>query len=211
MISVKSCIIEMEGYCMSMQDYLNELTNRRNSIELGGSETATLKVKQAGNLTARERITALFDEGSFVEVGAFIKQRNTDFNLADKDLAADGVVTGYGTVDGRLVYVYSQDVTVLGGSLGEMHAKKIVTIYDMAMKVGGAPIVGVLDSTGMRLQESTDALNGYGQIFMKQSLASGVIPQITAILGTCGGSASVLPSLSDFVFIKKRRFSIILK
>lgn len=187
---------------MSMQNYLNELTNRRTNIEAGGSEEAQLKVKQAGKMTARERIASLFDEGSFVELGAFVKPRNTDFNLTPEDLAADGVVTGYGTVDGRLVYVYSQDVTVLGGSLGEMHAKKIVNTYDMAMKVG-APIVGLLDSTGMRLQELTDALNGYGQIFMKQSMASGVIPQITAILGTCGGSASLLPSLSDFVFIKK--------
>lgn len=209
MINVKSYIIEMEGYCMSMQEYISELNSRRTKIEAGGSETAQLKVKQAGKMTARERITTLFDEGSFVEIGAFIKPRNTDFNLVDLDLAADGVVTGYGTIGGRLAYVYSQDTTVLGGSLGEMHAKKIVDTYDLAMKVG-APIIGLLDSIGMRLQESTDALNGYGQIFVKQSLASGVIPQITAILGTCGGSASMLPSLSDFVLMKKEDTALFL-
>lgn len=194
---------------MSMQSCLNELTNRRADIEMGGSEAAQKKVIQAGKMTARERISTLFDEKSFVEIGAFIKPRNTNFNMSEKNASADGVVTGYGTVNGRLVYVYSQDVTVLGGSLGEMHAKKIVDVYDLAMKVG-APIVGILDSAGMRLQEGTDALNGYGQIFMKQSMASGVIPQITAILGTCGGSASMLPSLSDFVFIKKEDTALFL-
>lgn len=194
---------------MSMQDYLNELTDRRTAIEAGGSEASKQKIKQAGNMTARERISSLFDEGSFVEMGAFVKPRNTDFNMQSVDAVADGVVTGYGTVSGRLVYVYSQDAAVLGGALGEMHAKKIVDIYDMAMKVG-APIVGLLDSAGMRLQEATDALNGFGQIFVKQSLASGVIPQITAVLGTCGGLGSMLPSLSDFVLMRKENSALYL-
>lgn len=182
---------------MSLQASINELTNRRSQIELGGGEAAIKKIHADGKLTARERIESLMDTSTFVEVGAFVKQRATDFNLSQKDAPADGVVTGYGSINGRLVYVYSQDSTVLGGALGEMHAKKIVAIYDMALKMG-APIVALIDSTGLRLQEATDALEGFGAIFLKQSLASGVIPQITAILGNCGGGASIIPSLSDF-------------
>ncbi|QUI25708.1 carboxyl transferase [Vallitalea pronyensis] len=158
-------------------------------------------------MTARERIEELLDTNSFVEVGAFVKHRSTDFNLSVKDTPADGVITGYGTIEGRLIYVFSQDVTVLGGALGEMHAKKICTVYDMAMKMG-APIIALLDSKGLRLQESTDALHGFGEIFLKQTLASGVIPQITAILGTCGGGATIMPSLSDFTFMTKEATSL---
>ncbi|MCT4544114.1 MAG: carboxyl transferase [Vallitalea sp.] len=191
---------------MSIQNMINELTNRRNAIEKGREE-AVNKLHADSKLTARERIEDLLDTNSFVEVGAFIKQRATDFNLSVKDTPADGVVTGYGTIEGKLVYVYSQDVTVLGGALGEMHAKKICAVYDMAMKMG-APIIALLDSAGIRLQESTDALNGFGQIFLKQTLASGVVPQITAVLGTCGGGATLIPSLSDFVFMTKKNTSL---
>jgi acetyl-CoA carboxylase carboxyltransferase component len=144
----------------------------------------------------------LLDDNSFVEVGAFITKRSTDFNLDQKDIPNDGVITGYGLIDGNPVYVFSQDSSSLGGSVGEMHAKKIVAIYDLALKVG-APVIGLLDSTGMRLQESTDALNGFGEIYSKQIMASGVIPQITAIFGNSGGGLSVMASLIDFSFMEK--------
>lgn len=153
-------------------------------------------------LSARERINSLLDDNSFVEVGALITRRSTDFNLQQKEIPADGVITGYGVIDSNLVYVYCQDKLELNGTIGEMHAKKIAHIYDMALKVG-APVIGIIDCAGLRLQEATDALNGFGEIYLKQTLASGVIPQITAILGTCGGGAAVLASLSDFSFIAK--------
>ena len=180
---------------MRMEDHLDELNSRRQAIEAGGSSA------QEGP-KARTRIAGLLDGQSFVEIGAFVTPRSTDYNMTDKTAPADGVVTGFGTIEGRLVYVYSQDATVLGGSLGEMHAKKIVQIYSMAAKVG-APVIGLLDSAGMRLQEGSDAFDGYGQLFQEMTMASGVIPQITAIFGTCGGSAAMIPSLSDFVFMKK--------
>jgi methylmalonyl-CoA decarboxylase subunit alpha len=155
-------------------------------------------------LSARERINYLLDDNSFVEVGALVTKRSTDFNLQQKDIPADGVITGYGVIDGNLVYVYCQDRTALNGSIGEMHAKKITHIYDLALKVG-APVIGIIDCAGLRLQEATDALNGFGEIYLKQTLASGVIPQITAVLGTCGGGAAVLTSLSDFSFMTKNQ------
>lgn len=153
-------------------------------------------------LSARERINSLLDDNSFVEVGALVTRRSTDFNLQQKEIPADGVITGYGVIDGNLVYVYCQDKSALNGTIGEMHAKKIAHIYDMALKVG-APVIGIIDCAGLRLQEATDALNGFGEIYLKQTLASGVIPQITAVLGTCGGGAAVLTSLSDFSYIAK--------
>ena len=128
------------------------------------------------------RINSLLDDSSFVEIGALVKARSTDFNMTDIDTPADGVITGYGTINGSLVYVYSQDSSVLGGSVGEMHAKKIVNIYDMALNMG-APVIGLIDCAGLRLQEATDALNAFGEIYLKQTQASGVIPQITAIFG----------------------------
>lgn len=154
------------------------------------------------SLSASDRISALLDDASFVEIGAYVKARNTDFNIQDKDTPKDGVITGYGVIDGNLVYVYSQDVTVLGGSIGEMHAKKIANLYDMAMKMG-APVIGMIDCAGLRLQEATDALNAFGELYLKQTLASGVIPQITAIFGTCGGGAALIPTLTDFTFMTK--------
>lgn len=150
---------------------------------------------------ASQRIGALLDENSFVEIGAQITARATDFNLKQTDTPSDGVITGYGVINGNLVYVYSQDASVLGGSIGEMHAKKIANLYDLAMKTG-APVIGLIDSAGLRLQEATDALNGFGEIYMKQTLASGVIPQITAIFGTCGGGLAVIPTLTDFTFME---------
>lgn len=152
-------------------------------------------------LSARERITSLLDDNSFVEVGAFVTKRSTDFNLGQKEVPNDGVITGYGLIDGNPVYVFSQDASSLGGSVGEMHARKITRVYDLALKVG-APVIGLIDSSGMRLQEATDALNAFGEIFLKQVEASGVIPQITAVFGNCGGGLSVMASLSDFSFIE---------
>ena len=153
---------------------------------------------------ARQRISSLLDENSFVEIGALVTARATDFNLKQTETPADGVITGYGVIDGNLVYIYSQDATVLNGSVGEMHAKKITNLYDLALKTG-APVIGLIDSAGLRLQEATDALNGFGEIYLKQSLASGVIPQITAIFGGCGGGLAIIPTLTDFTFMEEKK------
>lgn len=158
-----------------------------------------------GNMTtenaACNRIHTLLDAGSFVEIGGAVTARTTDFNMQEKETPADGVITGYGVIDGNLVYVYSQDASVLNGAIGEMHAKKIVNIYDMAMKMG-APVIGLIDCAGLRLQEATDALEAFGSLYYKQAMASGVIPQITAVFGKCGGGLSVVPALSDFTFME---------
>ena len=153
--------------------------------------------------SARSRIKAILDDNSFVEIGALVKARSTDFNLQQKDTPTDGVITGYGVIDRKLVYVYSQESAILNGSIGEMHAKKISNLYDLALKVG-APIIGLIDCAGLRLQEATDALHGFGQIYLKQSLASGVIPQITAIYGKCGGGLALFPTLTDFTFMEEK-------
>ncbi len=153
---------------------------------------------------AGKRIESLLDENSFVEIGGMVTARSTDFNMQQKETPSDGVITGYGVIDGNLVYVYSQDASVLGGTLGEMHAKKITKLYDMACKMG-APIIGLIDCAGVRLQEATDALNGFGEIYLKQTLASGVIPQITAVFGTCGGGLAVVPGLADFTFMEEKK------
>lgn len=150
--------------------------------------------------SARDRIAGLLDENSFVEIGAMVTKRSTDFNLQEKSVPADGVITGYGTINFKPVYVYSQDASALGGSIGEMHAKKIAKLYDLAMKAG-APVVGLVDCAGLRLQEATDALAGFGDLYLKQTLASGVIPQISAVFGVCGGGVAVSASLSDFTFM----------
>jgi len=150
---------------------------------------------------ASERIANLLDAGSFVEIGGQITARSTDFNMQEKETPADGVITGYGVIDGNLVYVYSQDATVLKGAIGEMHAKKIANIYDMAMKMG-APVIGLVDCAGLRLQEATDALHAFGTFYYKQAMASGVIPQITAIFGSCGGGLASAAALSDFTFME---------
>jgi len=161
-------------------------------------------------LSARERIASLLDDNSFVEVGALVTKRSTDFDLQQKEIPNDGVITGYGLIDGNPVYVFSQDSLSLGGSVGEMHAKKITRLYDLAIKAK-APVIGLIDSTGMRLQEATDALNGLGEIYTKQVLASGVIPQITAVFGNCGGGLAVMASLSDFSFMEEKNARLFLQ
>ena len=150
---------------------------------------------------ASQRIAALLDENSFVEIGGFVTARSTDFNLKQTETPSDGVITGYGVIDGNLVYVYSQDASVLNGTVGEMHAKKIANLYNLALKMG-APVIGLIDSAGLRLQEATDALNAFGEIYMSQVKASGVIPQITAVFGTCGGGLALIPTLTDFTFME---------
>ena len=153
---------------------------------------------------AGTRITSLLDANSFVEIGQSVTARSTDFNMTEKKAPSDGVITGYGVIDGNLVYVYSQDASVLNGTVGEMHAKKISALYDLAIKTG-APVIGLVDCAGMRLQEATDALEAFGGIYFKQTMASGVIPQITAVFGTCGGGMAVVPALTDFTFIEAKK------
>ena len=153
---------------------------------------------------ASQRIAALLDDNSFVEIGAKVTARATDFNMKPTETPSDGVVTGYGVIDGSLVYVYSQDASVMNGTVGEMHAKKIANLYDLALKTG-APVIGLIDSAGLRLQEATDALNAFGEIYMKQTLASGVIPQITAVFGNCGGGLALIPALTDFTFMEGKK------
>ena len=152
---------------------------------------------------ASQRINALLDDNSFVEIGALVTARATDFNLKPADAPSDGCITGYGVINGNPVYVYSQDVSVLNGTMGEMHAKKIAKLYDLALKTG-APIIGLLDSAGLRLQEATDAMNAFGELYLKQTLCSGVIPQITAIMGNCGGGLAVLSTMADFTFMEEK-------
>ncbi|WP_069997616.1 acyl-CoA carboxylase subunit beta [Cellulosilyticum sp. I15G10I2] len=185
---------------MSTLEKLSELESRRAAIENSGNEDAKKVSLAKGKLSARDRITNLLDENSFVEIGAFIRSKSTAFNMGVLDTPADGLVSGYGTINGNPVYVYSQDANVLGGAIGEMHAKKIVRIYNDALKMG-VPVIGILDTVGIRLQESIDALEGYGSIFMQMTNASGVIPQIAIVCGDCAGGAAFIAGLSDFVFM----------
>lgn len=152
-------------------------------------------------LSARDRIATLVDENSFVEIGANITKRSTDFNMQEKSVPADGVITGYGLVQNTPVYIYSQDASALNGTIGEMHAKKIAHVYELAMKTG-VPVIGLIDCAGMRLQESTDALAGFGEIYRMKAKASGVVPQISAVFGNCGGGVAVLAAMSDFTFME---------
>lgn len=152
---------------------------------------------------ASQRIAALLDDNSFVEIGGLVTARATDFNLKPNETPSDGCITGYGVINGNLVYVYSQDASVLNGTIGEMHAKKITNLYDLAMKTG-APVIGLIESAGLRLQEATDALAAFGEIYLKQSMASGVIPQITAVFGTCGGGLGLFPTMTDFTFMEEK-------
>ena len=152
---------------------------------------------------ASQRINALLDDNSFVEIGGLVTARATDFNMKPNETPSDGCITGYGVIDGKPVYVYSQDASVMNGTVGEMHARKIVNLYDLAMKTG-SPVIGLIDSAGLRLQEAADALNAFGTIYLKQTLASGVIPQITAILGSCGGGLALFPTLTDFTFMEEK-------
>lgn len=185
---------------MSNEAKLANMAAKRAEILGGGGEKKIEKQHQSGKMTARERIDALLDENSFVELDQFVTHRGTQFGMDRVNAPGEGVVTGYGTIDGRLVYLYAQDFTVLGGSLGEMHAKKICKVMDLAVKVG-APLIGINDSGGARIQEGIDALNGYGEIFRRNTLASGVIPQLSVILGPCAGGAVYSPALTDFIFM----------
>lgn len=153
---------------------------------------------------ARARINAFLDENSFVEIGAGVTARSTDFNMSEKKAPSDGVITGYGQIDGAPVYVYAQDAAVLGGTIGEMHAKKIVSLYQLAIKTG-APVVGLIDCAGLRLEEATDGLDAFGRIYRAQAEASGVIPQMTGIFGMCGGGMAIVPSLADFTFMEAEK------
>ncbi|MGI6142932.1 MAG: acyl-CoA carboxylase subunit beta [bacterium] len=180
--------------------FLEELSSRKQRIAAGGGEEKVEKQHKAGKMTARERIEKLLDPDSFVELDVFVRHRCIDFGMEEVEAPGEGVVTGYGTINGRTVYVYAQDFTVIGGSLGEMHARKICKVIDLALKTG-APIIGINDSGGARIQEGVDALSGYGQIFYRNTIASGVIPQISVIMGPCAGGAVYSPALTDFVFM----------
>jgi len=184
----------------SNQDKINELISFREQAKMGGGQKRIDSQHKKGKLTARERIEMLLDEGSFEEFDMFVKHRCTNFGIDKESYFGDGVVTGYGTIDGRLVYVFSQDFTVFGGSLSETFAAKICKVMDMAMK-NGAPLIGINDSGGARIQEGVNALAGYGEIFFRNTLSSGVIPQISVILGPCAGGAVYSPALTDFVFV----------
>jgi propionyl-CoA carboxylase beta chain len=187
---------------MSIEKKIEKLEEMNQSAKLGGGEKRIEAQHKKGKLTARERIDLLLDRGTFVELDRFVTHRSTDFEMEDKVFLGDGVVTGYGKIDGRLVYVFSQDFTVFGGSLSEAHAEKIVKIMDLAMK-NGAPIIGFNDSGGARIQEGVMSLGGYAEIFLKNTLASGVVPQISAILGPCAGGAVYSPAITDFIFMVK--------
>jgi acetyl-CoA carboxylase carboxyltransferase component len=179
---------------------LDQLRQFKAEIALGGGQERIEAQHASGKLTARERLDILFDEGSFVEMDVFVSHRCNNFDMADKKAPGDGVVTGYGTVDGRLAFAYAQDFTVLGGSLGEYHAEKIVKVQEMALKMG-APIVGLNDSGGARIQEGVNALSGFGKIFYNNTISSGVIPQISVIMGPCAGGAVYSPAITDFIFM----------
>ncbi|MFW5797959.1 MAG: acyl-CoA carboxylase subunit beta, partial [Spirochaetota bacterium] len=190
------------------ESHLEELERMRASVEEGGGEKRIRKQHEKGKYTARERIEQLLDPGSFVELDMFARHRCSDLGMGEVDAPGEGVVTGYGTVDGRRIFLFAQDFTVVGGSLGEMHARKICKVMDLAVETG-APMVGINDSGGARIQEGVDALSGYGQVFYRNTLASGVIPQISAVMGPCAGGAVYSPALTDFVFMTKGAYMFI--
>src|SRR5437773_2843391 len=183
---------------MSMREKLELLQQKRAEAELGGGAERIQAQHDKGKMTARERLEVLLDPGSFVELDRFVRHRTTAFVLADERYLGDGVVTGHGRIDGRLVYVFSQDFTVFGGSLSETHAEKMCKVMDLAVR-NGAPIIGLNDSGGARIQEGVQSLGGYAEIFLRNTLASGVVPQISAVMGPCAGGAVYSPALTDFV------------
>jgi len=187
---------------VSENNLLKDLSARREKVRLGGGPDRIAKQHESGKLTARERIERFLDPGSFEELDMFVKHRCSDLGMDKQELPGEGVVTGHGTVEGRQVFVFAQDFTTMGGSLGEMHSKKICKIMDLALKTG-APCIGINDSGGARIQEGVDALSGYGQIFYRNVISSGVIPQISVIMGPCAGGAVYSPALTDFVFMVK--------
>jgi propionyl-CoA carboxylase beta chain len=185
---------------MTMREKLKQLEELRRQSELGGGAERIEAQHERGKLSARERLDLLLDEGSFIELDRFVTHRTHGFGLEKQRFLGDGVVTGYGTVKGRLVYVFSQDFTVFGGSLSEAHAEKIVKVMDLALK-NGAPVIGLNDSGGARIQEGVVSLGGYADIFLRNTLASGVVPQISAILGPCAGGAVYSPAITDFIYM----------
>ncbi|MCX8953672.1 methylmalonyl-CoA carboxyltransferase, partial [Ruegeria sp. NA] len=185
-----------------MKDILSELEDRRDNARLGGGQKRIDAQHARGKLTARERIELLLDEGSFEEFDMFVSHRCTDFGMEKQKPAGDGVVTGWGTINGRMVYVFSQDFTVFGGSLSETHAQKICKIMDMAVQ-NGAPVIGINDSGGARIQEGVASLAGYAEVFQRNIMASGVVPQISVIMGPCAGGAVYSPAMTDFIFMVK--------
>jgi propionyl-CoA carboxylase beta chain len=176
------------------------LKQKRGEALLGGGKARIESQHKKGKLTARERLHFLMDEGSFQEIGMLVAHRSTDFGMENEKYPGDGVITGYGTINGRLVYVFSQDFTVFGGSLSETHAEKICKIMDLALK-NGAPVVGLNDSGGARIQEGVVSLGGYADIFYRNTMASGVVPQISAIMGPCAGGAVYSPAITDFILM----------
>src|SRR5881409_206969 len=185
---------------MSMREKLDLLQQKRAAAELGGGAERIAAQHEKGKMTARERLDVLLDAGTFVELDRFVTHRSSDFGLADERYLGDGVVTGHGLIDGRAVFVYAQDFTVFGGSLSEAHAEKICKVMDLAMQTG-APIIGLSDSGGARIQEGVASLGGYAEIFLSNTLASGVIPQLSAIMGPCAGGAVYSPAITDFVIM----------
>src|SRR6186713_1273137 len=185
------------------RELLEDLRHRQAQSEQGGGADRIAQQHKKGKLTARERLDLLLDEGSFVELDRFVAHRATDFGLASQRISGDGVVTGYGRVDGRLVYVFSQDFTVFGGSLAEAHAAKICKVMDLAVR-NGAPVIGLNDSGGARIQEGVVSLGGYADIFLRNVLASGVVPQLSAILGPCAGGAVYSPAITDFIVMARK-------
>ena len=186
----------------TVQEKIALMHAKKEHIRLGGGQKRIDKQHEKGKMTARERIEKLFDENTFVELDMFMKHRCTNFGQDKKDLPGEGVITGYGTVDGRLVYAFAQDFTVEGGSLGEKHAHKIWKVMDLSMKMG-APCIGINDSGGARIQEAVDALSGYAGIFYRNTAASGVVPQISVIMGPCAGGAVYSPAITDFIYMVK--------
>ena len=182
---------------------INELETKRQKV-INGNPERIAKQHAAGKLTARERIHVLFDTGTFHEIDSFMESRSTDFGMENKRRLGDGVVTGYGKINGRLVFVSSQDFTINGGSLGEYHAKRICRVMDMAMDMK-APFVSINDSGGARIEEGIDSLNGYAEIFHRNVKASGIIPQISVIMGPCAGGACYSPALTDFIFMVRQK------
>lgn len=187
---------------MSKEEQVEQLKKKRQEAKKGGGEKRIQKQHDKGKLTARERIDLLLDDNSFEEIDAFVTHRSTDFGLEKKKIPGDGVVTGHGNIHGRPVYVFSQDFTVFGGSLSETHAEKICKVMDLAMK-NGVPIIGLNDSGGARIQEGVSSLGGYAEVFWRNSMASGVVPQLSAVMGPCAGGAVYSPALTDFIFMVK--------
>ena len=183
---------------MNIEEIVQDLNQRKETLQLGGGQDKLDRQHEAGSLSARERISALLDQDSFQESGLFAKHRCTNFGMTDKEMAADGVVTGAGSINGRLVHVASQDFTVVGGSAGEAHCNKIVQMMQSSLKTG-SPFVMINDSGGARIQEGIDSLSGYGKVFYNNVMLSGVVPQISIICGPCAGGAAYSPALTDFI------------